>query len=61
MLYTFTVNEAQLDRITDYLDRQYMDRPDQYIFAVQRSLIEDRIVVIVDCSEKTAVILELMS
>ena len=60
MLYTFTINEAQLDRITDYLDRQYTDRPDQYIFSVQRSLIEDRIIVIVDCSEQTAVILELM-
>lgn len=61
MFYTFTVNQTQFERISDYLDSHYVDRPNQYIFAVQRSLFEDRLVIIVDCSEQTAVILELMS
>jgi hypothetical protein len=61
MLYTFTVNESEFDRITDYLDRSYLDRPNQYIFAVQRSLFEDRLVVCIDCSEATAIILELLT
>lgn len=62
MLYTFTVTEAGLDRITDYLDAQwqYPDRLDRYIWSVQRSLIDDWVVVVIDCDEPTAVFLMLM-
>ena len=63
MLYTFTVTEAALDRITDYLDSlwQYPGPYDRYIWSVQRDLYEDRVVVLVECDEKTAVFLELIS
>jgi hypothetical protein len=57
MLYTFTVTEAGLDRITDHVDAQW---PHRYIWSVQRSLIDDWVVVVIDCDEPTAVFLMLM-
>ena len=60
MLHTFEVTEAQLARIDDFLARSYVDRPDQYIIAVQRRLYDDLCVVIVDCDPITATCLHLM-
>lgn len=61
MLYTFTVTERDLDRITDYLDAQwqYPDRLDRYIWSVQRSLIDDRVVLVIECDDRTATFLAL--
>lgn len=63
MLYTFTVTEQDLDRITDYLDAQWQwPGPfDRYIWAVQRSLIDDRVVLTVECDQGTAVWIGLIS
>ena len=63
MLYTFTVTEAALDRITDYLDAQwqYQGPYDRYIWTVQRSLFDDRVVVLVECDDRTATYLHLLS
>lgn len=60
MLYTFTLTEDQLDRVTDYLDRVYGLDHRQYILAVQPQLWEDLILVVVDCTEATAVYIELL-
>lgn len=62
MLYTFTVTESQLDRITDYLDAQwqYPGPYDRYIWAVQRSLIDDWVIVTVECDAKTATYIHLL-
>jgi hypothetical protein len=51
MLYTFELTESQLDWVTDYLDRQGPGPYDRCIWAVQRSLIDDRCVVTVECDE----------
>jgi hypothetical protein len=63
MLYTFVVTEAQLDRITDYLDAQwqYPGPYDRYIWSVQRSLIDDHITLLVECDEHTATFIHLLS
>lgn len=63
MLYTFTVTEAALDRITDYLDAQwqYPGPYDRYIWSVQRSLFDDQVTLLVKCDEQTAVVLNLLS
>lgn len=62
MLYTFMVTETALLRITDYLDGQWQwPGPfDRYIWSVQHSLIDDRVVVVVECDEKTAVMLSMI-
>lgn len=62
MLYTFTVTEAGLDLISDYLDSQwqYPGAYDRYIWSVQRSIVEDWVIVSVECDEQTAVLLGLM-
>jgi hypothetical protein len=51
MLYTFELTESQLDWVTDYLDRSAPGPYDRCIWAVQRSLIDDRCVVTVECDE----------
>lgn len=63
MLYTYTVTEGDLDRITDYLDAQWQwpGPYDRYIWSVQRSLIDDRVVITVECDEATAVFLALLA
>lgn len=63
MLHTFTVTEARLDRITDYLDSQwqYPGPYDRYIWSVQRSLIDDWVVVVVECDDTTATFLHLLT
>lgn len=60
MLYTFLVTEAALDRVTEWLDTQYVSRPRQYILSVQHRLFDDLLVVIIDCDEKAAVWISLM-
>jgi hypothetical protein len=60
MLYTFEMTEKTLDRVDDYLGRGYVDRPNQFIMAVQRMLWQDRVVVVVDCDEKTAMLIAIM-
>lgn len=62
MLYTFEFTEADLVRVTDYLDAQwqYPDRHHRYIWAVQRSLIDDRVYCQIECDEATAVWISLM-
>lgn len=63
MLYTFTVTEAALERITDYLDAQwqYPGPYDRYIWSVQRSLIDDQVTLLVECDQGTAVMLNLLA
>lgn len=62
MLHTFTVTESGLAKISDYLDRRWLNdsRPQQYIWGIQRSLIGDRVLVTVDCDDNTATIIGLM-
>lgn len=62
MLYTFTVTERDLDRISDYLDSQwqYPGPYDRYIWSVQRSMVNDWVLVSVECDEVTATMLRLM-
>lgn len=62
MLYIFTVTESELNKISDYLDKKWLQdiRPNQYIWGIQRSLIDDRVLVTVDCDDKTATIIGLM-
>ena len=60
MLYTFLVTEHTLDKITEWLDTQYVTRPRQYILSVQHRLFDDLLVVIIDCDEGAAVWISLM-
>lgn len=60
MLYTFELTEAALDRVTEWLDRQYVTRPRQYILSVQHRLFDDLLVVVIDCDEDSAVWIGLM-
>lgn len=61
MLHTFEVTEAQLARMDDFLARSYVDRPDQYILAVQRRIMDDLMFVIIECDERTATYLYLIA
>ena len=60
MLYTFLVTEHTLDKITEWLDTQYVTRPRQYILSVQHRLFDDLLVVVIDCDEGAAVWISLM-
>ena len=60
MLYTFEVTEHTLDRIQDYLDATYVQRPNQYILAVQRRITDDLLFVTIDCEPKTATYIHLL-
>ena len=60
MLYTFLVTEHTLDRVTEWLDTQYVTRPRQYILSVQHRLFDDLLVVVIDCDERAAVWIGLM-
>ena len=60
MLYTFLVTEHTLDKITEWLDTQYVTRPRQYILSVQHRLFDDLLVVVIDCDECAAVWIGLM-
>ena len=60
MLYTFLVTEEVLDRVTEWLDTQYVTRPRQYILSVQHRLFDDLLVVVIDCDEGAAVWIGLM-
>jgi hypothetical protein len=59
MLYTFCVTAQSLDRIQSYLDTLDL-QPFQRIFAVERDLFDDQIIVGIDCSESTAILLGLL-
>lgn len=61
MLYTFLITEAVLDRVTAWLDSQYVSRPDQYILSVQHRIFDDLLVVVIDCDESSAVWIGLMA
>ena len=60
MLYTFLVTEHTLDRVTEWLDTQYVTRPRQYILSVQHRLFDDLLVVVIDCDDRAAVWIGLM-
>ena len=62
MLYTFTVSESGLLRITDYLDQcwQWPGPYDRHIWSVQH-LQEDLVFVVVECDDATAVFLALLA
>ena len=60
MLYTFLVTEHTLDKITEWLDTQYVTRPRQYILSVQHRLFDDLLVVVIDCDDRAAVWIGLM-
>ena len=60
MLYTFLVTEEVLDRVTEWLDTQYVSRPRQYILSVQHRIFDDLLVVVIDCDERAAVWISLM-
>lgn len=60
MLYTFEVTEATLDRIEQYLDSTYVERPTQYILAVQRRITDDLLYVTIDCEPVTATYIHLL-
>lgn len=55
MLKTFLIYESDLIPITEYLDHQWQwpGVRDQYIWSVQRSLFDDRIILIVECDDRT--------
>jgi hypothetical protein len=60
MLYTFELTESALARIEQYLDSTYVDRPNQYILAVQRRITDDLLFVTIDCLPETATFIHLM-
>lgn len=60
MLYTFELTEQSLQRIEQYLDSTYVDRPNQYILAVQRRITDDLLFVTIDCDPSTATYIHLL-
>ena len=60
MLYTFELTESALDRIEQYLDSTYVQRPSQYILAVQRRITDDLLFVTIECDDRTATYIHLM-
>jgi hypothetical protein len=60
MLYTFELTEAVLERVTDYLDSTYVERPTQYVLAVQRRITDDLVFVTIDCEPATATYIHLL-
>lgn len=60
MLYTFTVTEAVLDRVTAYLDSLYAQGSHQYILGVQHRLHDDLVFVMIECSEESATYIHLL-
>ena len=60
MLYTFELTESALDRIEQYLDSTYVQRPSQYILAVQRRISDDLLFVTIECDDRTATYIHLM-
>jgi len=60
MLYTFTLTEQVLERVTDYLERLYAQGSPQYILGVQHRLTDDLIFVIIDCSPESATYIHLL-
>lgn len=60
MLYTFTVTESQLRRITDILHTHYAAGSHQYVLAVQHRITDDLVTVMVECTEQTAVFIRLL-
>lgn len=60
MLYTFELTEPALDRVQDYLDSHYEQRPTQYIMSVQRRLYDDLVFVVIECDPATATFIHLL-
>jgi hypothetical protein len=61
MLYTFELTEAQLVRVTDYLDGLYAQGSHQHILGVQHRIADDLLFVIIDCSEQSATYIHLLT
>ena len=60
MLYTFELTESTLNRVQDYLDRNYQLSHQEYIMGVQHRLTDDLLFVIVECSAETATYIHLL-
>ena len=60
MLYTFTLTEQTLDRVTEYLDRLYAQGSHQYILGVQHRLHDDLVFVMVECTPESATYIHLL-
>jgi len=60
MLYTFTVTEAVLDQITDYLASQYAQGSHQYVLGVQHRLHDDLVFVVIECTPESATYIHLL-
>lgn len=61
MLYTFTVTEAQLERVTDYLDTLYAHGSHQYVLGVQHRLTDDLVFVMIECTPESATYIYLIT
>ena len=61
MLYTFTVTEHALERVTDYLAAQYVEGSHQYILGVQHRLHDDLVFVMIECTPETATYILLLT
>jgi len=61
MLYTFELTDAQLLRVTDYLDSVYARGSQQYIVGVQQRLTDDLVFVVVECSPESATFIHLIA
>ena len=60
MLYTFTLTEQVLDRVTEYLDSLYAQGHHQYVLGVQHRLHDDLVFVMVECSPESATYIHLL-
>jgi hypothetical protein len=60
MLYTFTVTEHTLYRVTDYLESLYASGSHQYVLGVQHRLHDDLIFVVIECSPESATYIHLL-
>lgn len=61
MLYTFEFTEAQLLKVTDYLDTVYAHGSPQRILAVQHRLMDDLVFVVIDCTPESATYIHLLA
>jgi hypothetical protein len=60
MLYTFEFTEHTLARVQDYLDSRYTIDHQQYIMGVQHRLVDDLLLVVIECSPETATYIHLL-
>lgn len=60
MLYTFEMDQQQLDRVEDYLSSLYSQGHHQYILGVQHRITDDLVFVMVECTPESATLIHLM-